>query len=104
MTEIEWYPLEGVPDGEQSFAATVADVRLLLVRSPDGWWAVEDRCSHARCAFSEDGEIDGGVVICDCHGAEFDLSTGAVLRAPATEPIRTFPVRSADGLNLEVGL
>ncbi len=39
----------------------------------------------------------GGHVICDCHGSEFDLRTGAVVRPPAVVPIATFSVRIADG-------
>lgn len=82
---------------------------LLLVRLVDGWVAIEDRCSHAGCPFSSDGEVelapgDGdGRAICDCHGSEFDLRTGAVLRGPADRPIAVFPVVERDGrLEVEV--
>ena len=70
---------------------------LVLALVEGRWYAVEDRCSHAGCAFSEDGAIDGAHVICDCHGSEFDLRTGAVVRPPAVVPIATFSVRIADG-------
>jgi nitrite reductase/ring-hydroxylating ferredoxin subunit len=32
------------------------------------------------------------------HGSRFDLRTGAALNLPATEPVRTFPVRVIDGI------
>ena len=81
----------------------VIDGHHILV-IPDGprWWAIEDRCSHAGCRFTEDGEIDGLVAICDCHGSEFDIRTGKAIAMPAYEPIRVYPVRTKDG-HVEVG-
>ena len=81
----------------------VGDISLLLVHAGGRWWAIEDLCSHARCAFSDDGEIDDLIAICNCHGSEFDVRTGAVLRSPANRPIRTIPVRELDG-SIEVDL
>jgi nitrite reductase/ring-hydroxylating ferredoxin subunit len=76
----------------------------ILLASADGrWFAIEDRCSHAGCAFSTDGELDGTTLICDCHGSEFDIRTGEPLVMPANEPIRSYPVRETDG-RLEVEL
>jgi len=43
------------------------------------------------------GEIDGTSIQCECHGSTFDMSTGAVLEGPATEPIETYPVRDEGG-------
>jgi len=60
-------------------------------------WAIADRCSHANCAFSTDGEIDGLTAICDCHGSEFDVRTGRALTPPADEPITVFRVRYESG-------
>lgn len=65
-------------------------------------WAIEDRCSHAACSFSADGEVVDGVAICNCHGSEFDVFTGEVLRPPARRPVRTFAVSFVDG-GFEVG-
>jgi nitrite reductase/ring-hydroxylating ferredoxin subunit len=81
----------------------VAGVRLVVAAVDGTWYGVEDRCSHAGCAFSEDAELEGSDIVCSCHGSEFDIRTGEVLRGPAEEPIRTFPVRLAGG-RLEVGL
>ncbi len=97
-----WHEVERALDSGAVWV-TVDDIGLLLVRLNDDWFAVEDRCSHADCSFSSDGEIDGGTVICNCHGSEFDVRTGEVLVAPAIDPIRTFPVRDSHG-NLEVEL
>jgi nitrite reductase/ring-hydroxylating ferredoxin subunit len=35
--------------------------------------------------------------MCQCHGSRFDLTTGAVPRGPATEPLATYEVREEHG-------
>jgi len=82
-------------------ALTVGGQDVVLAWSGDAWYAFEDRCSHAGCAFSEDGEVDGTQLVCNCHGSEFDLRTGEATRGPARLPIRIFAVRAVAGL-LEV--
>lgn len=91
-----WHDL-GEPGAAMVAARHVGGVSILAVCANERWWAIEDRCSHADCAFSDDGEVDGIVVICNCHGSEFDVRTGEPLVMPATAPIRTFPVRVAGG-------
>ncbi len=51
-------------------------------------FAFADTCTHAGCSLST-GELDGTTVTCPCHGSQFDVSTGAVLRGPAREPVRS---------------
>ena len=77
--------------------AVVGELALGLVRDAERWFAFEDQCTHARCSFSDDGEVADGVLICNCHGAEFDLATGQVLLEPAEEPLAVFDVRVEDG-------
>jgi nitrite reductase/ring-hydroxylating ferredoxin subunit len=73
--------------------------RALVLTSVDGeWYAFEDRCSHAGCAFSEDGAIEGDRLICDCHGSEFDIRSGAAMAPPAVDPIASPRVRIVDGM------
>lgn len=85
-----------ITDVEQITPITIGDLHLLVVRVNERWLAFEDRCSHAGCAFSQDGELDGTTAICYCHGSEFDITTGEATRPPAVEPIRTFPVRASE--------
>jgi len=35
--------------------------------------------------------------MCQCHGSEFDVSSGAVISGPATQPLRVYEVHMADG-------
>lgn len=84
-----------------SVSVSVGAKHVLLVKTGARWLAVEDRCSHAACAFSSDGEVDGLVVVCNCHGSEFDLRTGMVMAPPADTPILTYQVRNVGG-NVEI--
>ena len=96
--------LPAEPPVSPSLLPVQAGGHALVLTSVGGvWYAVEDRCSHAGCAFSEDGEIDGFNLICNCHGSEFDIRDGQPLEPPADEPIATFPVRVEAGM-IEVEL
>jgi nitrite reductase/ring-hydroxylating ferredoxin subunit len=90
-------------EADEIHGAQVAGGDVALVRTDGRWYAVNDWCSHAECAFSDYGELDGTTIICNCHGAEFDLRTGEVLQDPATEPLDVLPVRCRDG-RVEVGI
>jgi nitrite reductase/ring-hydroxylating ferredoxin subunit len=63
------------------------------VHSVGSWHALADECTHSGCALSEDGELIDGVLICNCHGAEFALESGAVIEGPADGPLETYAVR-----------
>ena len=81
----------------------VDEIPLALAMLDGRWFAVEDRCSHAGCPFSEEATLEGSTIVCNCHGSEFDLETGEVRRGPAEHPIRTVPAR-VRGDRIEVDL
>jgi nitrite reductase/ring-hydroxylating ferredoxin subunit len=98
---MSWQPttVSAVPPAEAHPIPIVVGGRsLVLVAWRDEWYALDDRCSHAGCAFADDGAVEDGRMICDCHGSEFDIRSGAVLRPPATQPIAMYPVRVAAGV------
>lgn len=70
---------------------------IMLCRTKDGLFAVDNVCSHAYARLNE-GRLRGCRVICPLHGAAFDVRTGDPIGAPATRPIGSYPVRS-DGLH-----
>jgi nitrite reductase/ring-hydroxylating ferredoxin subunit len=88
---------EGAADGTL-VAARIAGSPVVLVRSGDAWHALADECTHTGCPLSEDGELVDGVLVCNCHGAEFELATGAVIEGPADGPLETYAVRVCEGL------
>jgi nitrite reductase/ring-hydroxylating ferredoxin subunit len=75
----------------------------IAVANVDGtYYAFDDTCTHEQCSLAE-GDLEGTKVICMCHGAEFDVTTGQVLAPPATRPLKVYPVRVADDvLHIEV--
>jgi cytochrome P450/nitrite reductase/ring-hydroxylating ferredoxin subunit len=74
---------------------------VCLARVEGQWLAFDGTCTHEECALA-DGDLDGAVIVCPCHGSEFDLRTGDVLSPPALEPLPVYPVRVEDGL-LQIG-
>ncbi|MGQ0640940.1 MAG: Rieske (2Fe-2S) protein [Gemmatimonadaceae bacterium] len=59
------------------------------VASADGQlYAFDDTCTHAGCSLAR-GKLQGTTVTCGCHGSQFDVTTGAVLRGPAQRPERS---------------
>ncbi len=86
---------DDLPQGKP-LAVVAGDAPVLLLRHGDGLHALHDRCSHRGCPLSE-GEIDGEVITCFCHGSRFDLRDGSVQRGPATAPQPVYDVRETDG-------
>ena len=72
-------------------ACRVDGVELLICQVRGSYYAVSNRCSHANQALSG-GKLRGHTISCPLHGARFDVRTGKCLAAPATAPIRSFPV------------
>jgi nitrite reductase/ring-hydroxylating ferredoxin subunit len=62
---------------------TRGDMDLLLVHTPQGIVATDDRCPHMSAPLSI-GELDGCVVACPLHEGRFDLCTGETVQMPTT--------------------
>ena len=48
---------------------------VLLIKQSGQIFAIDNRCPHMGCSFS-DGALDGLVIVCPCHDWRFDLKTG----------------------------
>lgn len=86
---------QAFPDGEPR-AAIAQDTPVLLLRHGDGIHAIHNRCSHRGCMLT-DGDAEGHVVTCACHGSQFDVRDGSVVRGPATAGQPAFETRERDG-------
>jgi nitrite reductase/ring-hydroxylating ferredoxin subunit len=83
-------------------AFTVEGERVALFNVAGTYYAIADTCPHADGPLSE-GEIEGTKVACPWHGAEFDLTTGAVLSPPAYEGVRSYKVVvEGDDIKVEI--
>ena len=88
---------------EKGFSCFNVEGRALVIcRFRDEYFALENLCSHAASTFDE-GRMRGYRLMCPLHGASFDIRDGRVVGAPATQAIRSFPLRIVDGM-IEVDL
>jgi len=70
---------------------------LVAVFNLDGrFYAIGDVCTHDGGILTG-GTVEGRVITCPRHGAQFDITTGEVVRMPAFEPLPTYEVRVEGG-------
>ena len=78
----------------------VAGTKVNVASTDGGMYAFDDTCTHRGCSLAN-GELDGTIVTCACHGSQFDVTSGAVVRGPAETPVRSRAVR-VEGVDLLV--
>ncbi|HEY3723807.1 MAG TPA: Rieske 2Fe-2S domain-containing protein [Acidimicrobiia bacterium] len=73
-------------------------VRVSIARVDDHLYAFSDLCTCAdeSCPLSG-GLLTGVTVMCQCHGSQFDITTGVAVVGPATEALTVYEVREVDG-------
>lgn len=86
---------QAVPSGEMR-VFDVSGTRLNVTNAAGHFYGFEDTCTHMGCSLAN-GELDGTVVTCACHGSQFDVTTGAVLRGPAQRSVRSVALTVEDG-------
>jgi len=67
---------------------------ILIVRTADGLFAVEDLCPHAEQPLST-GKVEGTLLTCRHHGVKIDLRTGRVVDSMGflgLQPLNVFAV------------
>ena len=69
--------------------------RIAIAKVGDAFYAFADTCTHQGCLLAE-GTLEGTTVICPCHGSEFNVATGEVVRGPAREPVESYAVQLED--------
>ena len=70
-------------------ALLVGDAAVFNVAG--GFCATQAKCTHRGGPLNE-GKLDGSTVTCPWHGSQYNVCTGAVLRGPATERVKTYRV------------
>jgi 3-phenylpropionate/trans-cinnamate dioxygenase ferredoxin subunit len=78
-------PLKAIRVGELR-AFDVLGTPVAVANLDGRYFAFDDTCTHAGCSLA-DGSLEGNVVTCECHGSQFDVTSGAVLEGPAEEPV-----------------
>ena len=72
----------------QMRAFDVAGTKVDVANADGHLYAFDDTCTHLGCSLAM-GKLEGTTVTCRCHGSQFDVTSGAVIRGPATRPVRT---------------
>lgn len=69
----------------------VSGTKVNVANADGHLYAFDDTCTHRGCSLAN-GELAGTVVTCACHGSQFDVTSGAVLRGPAERPVRSHAI------------
>ena len=90
-----------VPDGENMLegnmlALAAPGKRLIVYKTRGGYFATDRRCTHQAADLMR-GYFDEDIIECPIHQGRFNVCTGAALSAPASAPLKTYPVKTEDG-------
>jgi nitrite reductase/ring-hydroxylating ferredoxin subunit len=66
--------------------------RVSVARADGELPAIDDLHTHEACPLSS-GLLTGTTLMCQCCGSQFDITSAAILRGPATEPLATYEER-----------
>ena len=86
----------------QMVLVEIDDEEIVVANANGEYYAFGAECPHAGGPMDE-GEMEGTVVVCPWHGAEFDMVTGEALTPPAQDSIYTYKVR-VEGEDIQVSL
>lgn len=65
---------------------------IALYKVAGQYYATGNVCTHEYALLS-DGYVEGDCIECPLHQARFQIATGEVRAAPASEPIKSYPVK-----------
>jgi len=93
-----YHPLVAESDFPEDgkIAARLAGWSVLVVRTGEGYRAVNDRCTH-QAALLSSGRVRRGAIMCPLHGARFEAATGRCIGG-AYADLRVFALRIVDGM------
>lgn len=93
------HPRLAEPGGYLRVQAAGSDRLIYLVSLPAGEYAaLSSICTHLGCTV----DVQGSHLVCPCHGSTYERD-GRVVRGPAEEPLRRYPINAANGV-LEIAL
>jgi nitrite reductase/ring-hydroxylating ferredoxin subunit len=87
---------------DEAMQAIVGSKEICVINLGGQFYAIDDICTHAYASLA-DGYVEGDQIECPLHGACFDIRTGKVRGAPATEDLKAYPVK-VEGNRILIGL
>ncbi len=85
-----------LPEGSMK-QVVVGSKRIALANVDGQVFAVDDTCNHEECSLANEGFLDGAVITCGCHGAQFDATSGKMLALPATGDLVSYETKVENG-------
>lgn len=99
MADQKWRTVaqsEDIVEGKP-FSVDLSDEEsVLLIRKGGELFAWDNECPHVGCPLSW-GHVDGEEIVCGCHNARFDITSGKLLSAPAVDDLPAYDVREKNG-------
>lgn len=74
----------------------LAGKKIALANVDGEFFAIDDTCTHEQCSLGTEGFLDGSVIVCGCHGAQFDVTNGKVLSLPAPTDVASYETKIED--------
>ena len=93
-------PIAQLADVPSGGGLVLGEAHLVLTRDGETVNGFSATCTHQGCTVSE---VADGVIICPCHGSDFDAGTGEVVAGPATAPLPRIQVEVRDGAVFRTG-
>ena len=82
---------------QEDVIAVTAGGREIALYGVDGEvFATDNLCTHGHARLCE-GFLEGHEIECPLHQGKFDVRTGVPTCAPATEALKSYPVKIEDG-------
>src|SRR6267378_4841493 len=81
--------------GQMTFVAVVRE-RIVLANVDGAFYALRDVCGHRNAPLSR-GRLDGCIIECPLHFAQFDVRTGKLIDGPISADVPVYEVRVENG-------
>ncbi|MGX5851418.1 non-heme iron oxygenase ferredoxin subunit [Mesorhizobium sp. PL10] len=94
----EWITFCALSDLQEDTVAPfeINDIRVAIYLIDNKVYATNNVCSHAFALLS-DGWLEGTLIECPLHGAQFEITSGEVVQGPAECPITVFETKVEGG-------
>ena len=96
MVWVDAFPASEIGRGEWQ-VLELDDIDIAIFNIDGEYFAIQDTCTHDGGCLTG-GQVDGSVITCPRHGAQFDIKTGKALTPPAYEDLQTFTVQLNNNL------
>jgi len=91
MAQVKVAEISQVPPGTGR-AVQMGAKQVAIFNVGGTFYALDSLCTHRHGPLAE-GTLEGTIVTCPWHGSKFDVTSGQVVKGPASRPVSAYPVR-----------